>query len=75
MPLTPPIVAHTVSALSFELALFECLQHRQKHAVGLFTTAEGVTRSNQLAAEWIAKACPDLVPGPPEITEGPVTVR
>jgi hypothetical protein len=43
-------------------------------SVTLFTTAEGITRSNQLAAEWIAKACADLVSGPPEITEGPVTV-
>jgi hypothetical protein len=43
--------------------------------VGLFTTAEGVTRSDQLAAEWVAKACPDLVSGPPEITKGPVAVK
>lgn len=44
-------------------------------SVGLFTTAEGIKRSDQLAAEWVAKACPDLVVGPPEITEGPVSVK
>ncbi len=44
-------------------------------SVGLFTTAEGIERSDQLAAEWVAKACPDLVAGPPEITEGPVSVK
>ena len=27
-------------------------------SVGLFITAEGIKRSNQLAAEWVAKACP-----------------
>ncbi len=44
-------------------------------SVGLFITAEGIKRSNQLAAEWVAKACPDLVVAPPDITEGPVTVK
>jgi hypothetical protein len=44
-------------------------------SVGLFTTADGVARSDELAAEWIAKACSDLVKGPPEITRGPVAVK
>lgn len=44
-------------------------------SVGLFTTAEGIKRSDQLAAEWVAKSCPDLVAGPPEITEGTVSVK
>lgn len=44
-------------------------------SVGLFTTAEGVARSDLLAAEWIAKTCPDLVSGPPEITKGHVAVK
>ena len=44
-------------------------------SVGLFTTAEGIRRSDQLAAEWVAKSCPDLVAGPPEITEGAVSVK
>jgi hypothetical protein len=44
-------------------------------SVSLFTNAEGIARSDQLAAEWIAKACPELVSGPPEITKGPVAVK
>jgi hypothetical protein len=44
-------------------------------SVGLFITAEGVKRSDQLAAEWVAKSCAGLVSGPPEITEGPVAVK
>ena len=44
-------------------------------SVSLFTTADGITRSDQLAAEWVARACPDLVSGPPEITKGPVSVK
>lgn len=44
-------------------------------SVGLFTTAEGAKRSDQLASEWVAKACADLVLGPPEIIEGPVSVK
>lgn len=44
-------------------------------SVSLFTTAEGITQSDRLAAEWVAKTCADLVSGPPEITEGPVTVK
>jgi hypothetical protein len=44
-------------------------------SVTLFTTAEGITRSDELAADWVAKACPDLVSGPPEITKGPVAVK
>jgi hypothetical protein len=43
--------------------------------VSLFTTADGITRSDQLAAEWVAKTCADLVSGPPEITKGPVAVK
>jgi hypothetical protein len=44
-------------------------------SVGLFTTEEGVKRSDKLAEEWVAKACGDLVSGPPQITEGPVSVK
>ena len=44
-------------------------------SVGLFTTEEGVKRSDKLAAEWVAKSCADLVSAPPEITEGPVAVK
>jgi hypothetical protein len=44
-------------------------------SVSLFTTPDGITRSDQLASEWVAKTCPELVSGPPEITEGPVAVK
>ena len=44
-------------------------------SVSLFLSEEGVKRSDRLAAEWIAKTCADLVSGPPDITEGPVSVK
>jgi hypothetical protein len=44
-------------------------------SVTLFTTAEGIARSDELAADWVARTCPDLVSGPPEITKGPVAVK
>lgn len=44
-------------------------------SIGLFTTEEGVKRSDQLAAEWVERSCAGLVSGPPEITEGPVSVK
>ncbi len=44
-------------------------------SVGLFTTKEGITQSDRLAADWVHRTCADLVAGPPEITEGPVTVK
>ncbi len=44
-------------------------------SVSLFTTAEGIARSDELAAAWVARACSDLVSGPPEITKGPVAVK
>ncbi len=43
-------------------------------SVSLFTVEEGIARSDQLAAEWVARSCADLVSGPPEITRGPVAV-
>jgi hypothetical protein len=42
--------------------------------MSLLLTAEGIRKSDQLAAEWVARTCADLVSGAPEITEGPVTV-
>ena len=40
-------------------------------SVGLFTTQEGVTRSDRLAAEWVAKTCADLVSAPRRSRKGP----
>ncbi len=41
----------------------------------LFVSKDGVLQSDRLAAQWVRETVPDLVIGPPEITEGPVVVR
>jgi len=44
-------------------------------SMSLFVSKEGVTKSDELAAEWVSRNAAHLVTGAPEITEGAVVVR
>jgi len=44
-------------------------------SVSLFSTREGIVRSDKLAADWVKANAAGMVSGPPEITAGPVVVK